>query len=129
MYYELVRERRPAVVGLSVMTFQRSTAFKIARLLRSLDPSVRIVAGGYDPSLAPDEYEPCAEVDFIVELDRRQAREQRAKQRAHLHPGQLSTNTEMSAESEREVTVGVGPGHVEAMRIVEDAGVAIGGEV
>src|ERR1700737_4706318 len=30
----LIREIRPDVVGLSIMTFQRVTAFKIARLLR-----------------------------------------------------------------------------------------------
>ena len=31
-----------------------------------LRPSARIVVGGYDPSLAPDAYEPSPEVDFIV---------------------------------------------------------------
>jgi radical SAM superfamily enzyme YgiQ (UPF0313 family) len=62
----LMREHRPDVVGLSVMTFQRETAFKIARLVRYLRPVTRIVAGGYDPSLAPASYEPCGEVDFLV---------------------------------------------------------------
>ena len=41
----LVREFEPDVVGLSVMTFQRTTAFAISRLLRRLRPQVRIVAG------------------------------------------------------------------------------------
>ena len=50
----LVRDLAPDVVGLSVMTFQRTTALGIARLIRSLRPSARIVAGRYDPSLAPD---------------------------------------------------------------------------
>jgi len=62
----LVRDLRPDVVGLSVMTFQRATAFTIARLVKTLRPTARIVAGGYDPSLAPDAYEGCADVDFIV---------------------------------------------------------------
>ncbi len=63
----LVRELEPDVVGLSVMTFQRRTALAIARLVRSLRPGVRIVAGGYDPSLAPETYEaPQTEIDFIV---------------------------------------------------------------
>jgi len=48
---ELVRDLNPEVVGLSIMTFQRPTAFKIARLVRALAPGTRIVAGGYDPSL------------------------------------------------------------------------------
>jgi radical SAM superfamily enzyme YgiQ (UPF0313 family) len=63
----LVREREPDVVGLSVMTFQRRTAFRIIAFVRALRPSARIVVGGYDPSLAPEAWaasEPA--VDFIV---------------------------------------------------------------
>ena len=48
----LVREMNPDVVGLSIMTFQRKTAFQIVALVRALSPAVRIVVGGYDPSLA-----------------------------------------------------------------------------
>ena len=62
----LVHDLEPDVVGLSVMTFQRATAFKIARLVRDLRPGARIVVGGYDPSLAPGAYEPCTDVEFIV---------------------------------------------------------------
>jgi anaerobic magnesium-protoporphyrin IX monomethyl ester cyclase len=62
----LVRDVAPDVVGLSVMTFQRATALRIARLIRTLRPEVRIVAGGYDPSLAPDAYEPVDTIDFLV---------------------------------------------------------------
>ena len=63
----LVRELQPEVVGLSVMTFQRRTAFKVMDLVRALRPQARVVVGGYDPSLAPEAY--AAEgsgVDFIV---------------------------------------------------------------
>jgi anaerobic magnesium-protoporphyrin IX monomethyl ester cyclase len=62
----LVRELEPDVVGLSVMTFQRATALKIARLVRAMRPPARIVVGGYDPSLAVDPYVGAAEIDFIV---------------------------------------------------------------
>src|SRR5215218_7606246 len=62
----LVRDLKPDVVGLSVMTFQRATALRIARLIRSLRPGTRIVAGGYDPSLAPAAYNDSPEVEFIV---------------------------------------------------------------
>src|SRR5215470_5474864 len=54
---QLLREHRPDVVGLSVMTFQRPTALAIARLVKTSCPDAWIVAGGYDPSLAPDTYE------------------------------------------------------------------------
>ena len=63
----LMREHDPEVVGLSVMTFQRRTSLAIARLIRDIKPDVRVVAGGYDPSLAPDAYEtPGAGIDFLV---------------------------------------------------------------
>src|SRR5260370_42623074 len=50
---KLAAQWKPRVLGLSVMTFQRKTAFKIIQLVRSLRPDVKVVAGGYDPSLAP----------------------------------------------------------------------------
>src|SRR5262249_59146931 len=52
----LVREHRPDVVGLSIMTFQRRTARKIIDLVRALRPETLIAVGGYDPSLAPEAY-------------------------------------------------------------------------
>jgi anaerobic magnesium-protoporphyrin IX monomethyl ester cyclase len=63
----LMREHDPDVVGLSVMTFQRRTALRLVRLIRAIKPGVTIVAGGYDPSLAPEAYEPLdAGIDYIV---------------------------------------------------------------
>jgi radical SAM superfamily enzyme YgiQ (UPF0313 family) len=61
----LVRELKPDLVGLSVMTFQRRSASRLVELLRALNPEVKIVAGGYDPSLAPEAYQDMA-VDFLV---------------------------------------------------------------
>jgi radical SAM superfamily enzyme YgiQ (UPF0313 family) len=61
----LVRELDPEVVGLSIMTFQRHTAARIAELVRALRPGVKIVAGGYDPSTAPEAYEEI-DVDYLV---------------------------------------------------------------
>jgi radical SAM superfamily enzyme YgiQ (UPF0313 family) len=52
----LIAEVNPDVVGLSVMTFQRVTARRIIALVRDRQPGVRIVVGGYDPSLAPDAW-------------------------------------------------------------------------
>ena len=63
----LIADLRPDLVGLSVMTFQRRTARRIIALIRSLDPRIRIVVGGYDPTLAPDEWmDPDLGVDAIV---------------------------------------------------------------
>src|SRR3954453_19077140 len=65
-HQRLVRDIEPDVVGLSVMTFQRRTALEVARFLRGLRPQLKIVVGGYDPSLAPHAYESSEAVDFIV---------------------------------------------------------------
>jgi len=61
----LFHDHDPEVVGLSVMTFQRRTARGIIDLARALKPRVKIVVGGYDPSLAPEAYQEMA-VDYIV---------------------------------------------------------------
>jgi anaerobic magnesium-protoporphyrin IX monomethyl ester cyclase len=62
----LLRSHAPDVVGLSVMTFQRMTALRVARLVRTIRPGARIVVGGYDPSLAPEVYETSPDVDYVV---------------------------------------------------------------
>jgi anaerobic magnesium-protoporphyrin IX monomethyl ester cyclase len=61
----MIHEFNPEVVGLSVMTFQRRTAGRIIKLVRELQPGVKIVVGGYDPSLAFEAYEGI-DVDYIV---------------------------------------------------------------
>jgi anaerobic magnesium-protoporphyrin IX monomethyl ester cyclase len=64
----LVRDIQPEVVGLSVMTFQRETAKKLIAFIRELRPGVRVVVGGYDPTLAPEAYtdRSARGADFIV---------------------------------------------------------------
>ena len=63
----LMRAHDPDVVGLSIMTFQRRTALRLVRLIRAIKPGVRIVAGGYDPSLAPEAYAADdSGIDFLV---------------------------------------------------------------
>ena len=63
----LMHELRPELVGLSVMTFQRSTARRIISLVKSINPDAKVVVGGYDPSLAPEAWtHPALGVDFIV---------------------------------------------------------------
>jgi anaerobic magnesium-protoporphyrin IX monomethyl ester cyclase len=63
----LMREWEPDLVGLSVMTFQRTTARRLIRLVRHLRPGVRVVVGGYDPSLDAAAYMDALDgADFIV---------------------------------------------------------------
>lgn len=62
---ELMQKRDPDVLGLSIMTFQRRTAGRIVQLARSLKPGLKIVVGGYDPSLAAESYRDM-DVDYII---------------------------------------------------------------
>ena len=62
----LLLEHEPDVLGLSVMTFQRKTALRIAELVRSIRPGIHVVMGGYDPSLAPQAYMTHPGVDYVV---------------------------------------------------------------
>jgi radical SAM superfamily enzyme YgiQ (UPF0313 family) len=61
----LVEQYKPDVVGMSIMTFQRRTAGRIADLIRTLRPDAKLVAGGYDPSLAFEAYA-AMPFDYIV---------------------------------------------------------------
>ncbi len=64
----LMQQWNPHLLGLSVMTFQRRTAKRVIDLVRSLKPEVRVVVGGYDPSLATEAYTEGehGRVDFVV---------------------------------------------------------------
>jgi len=62
---KLVEQHKPDIVGMSVMTFQRRSAGRIADLVRILKHDTKIVVGGYDPSLAFEDYA-ALPIDFIV---------------------------------------------------------------
>ncbi len=60
---------RPDVVGLSTMTWQYDTCTKIIRLIKRLLPDVKIVIGGYHPTLMYEEISTSPEselIDFMV---------------------------------------------------------------
>src|SRR5260370_3350038 len=65
---DLVGKFQPQVVGLSIMTFQRRTASRIIQLVLTLKPDVKILVGGYDPSLACEPYQALA-VDYTLRDD------------------------------------------------------------
>ncbi len=52
---EILASFRPQLVGLSAMTFQFDTLLKVAGVVRRFDPRLKIVAGGYHPSLMAQE--------------------------------------------------------------------------
>ena len=60
---------KPRIVGMSAMSFQFATLLRIASFIRTWDPSIKLIAGGYHPSLmAPEITENGTNLplDFIV---------------------------------------------------------------
>lgn len=52
---KIVEEYQPDVVGLSAMTFQFNTAWRIAELIKSLHRDIKITIGGYHATLMYEE--------------------------------------------------------------------------
>ncbi len=66
---KFVKSFRPGLVGLSCMTFQYTTATKIAKLVKELDSSIKIAIGGYHPTLTYHDIvgsNDAQYIDFIV---------------------------------------------------------------
>jgi len=64
-----IEDFKPDVVGLSAWTYQYDTLLKIARFVKSLKSDIKVVAGGYHPTLMSEELgkdEDPYPVDFIV---------------------------------------------------------------
>jgi len=60
---------QPNLVGLSCMSFQYSTAIKLAKLVKEYDKNILTVFGGYHPTLMYDEIARASDseyVDFII---------------------------------------------------------------
>jgi len=62
---KIVNTIQPDLIGLSAMTWQYATCFKIIRLIRRLRPHVKIVIGGYHPTLMFKEIAASDEADHI----------------------------------------------------------------
>jgi len=68
-WLKLLGDYQPDLVGLSCMTFQYDTALALARLAKKWNSGIRVVLGGYHPTLMYEEIDesPNAEsVDFVV---------------------------------------------------------------
>jgi radical SAM superfamily enzyme YgiQ (UPF0313 family) len=62
---DAVRLHRPDIVGFSCMTFQYPTAVALAKVVKEVDRSIKVVFGGYHPTLTYHEPQPDC-IDFIV---------------------------------------------------------------
>ena len=63
---------KPQIVGMSAMSFQFATLLRVARFIRTWDSSIKLVAGGYHPSLMASEIVingSMLPLDFIVRCE------------------------------------------------------------
>lgn len=56
----------PQFIGISVLTAKYKPALKLARLIRTIDPRIKIIAGGVYATLCPEEMLDTGEFDVIV---------------------------------------------------------------
>lgn len=63
-----INNQQPDIVGLSSMSFQSQIARYIARFIKTLDPNIKIVLGGYHASMMPEEVGRTwkSDLDFII---------------------------------------------------------------
>jgi radical SAM superfamily enzyme YgiQ (UPF0313 family) len=70
VFERTLRTYRPDVVGLSCMTFQYDAAIDLARTAKRLDERIKVVLGGYHPTIAADlilgSGHDAGIVDFVV---------------------------------------------------------------
>ncbi|MEE9201426.1 MAG: cobalamin-dependent protein, partial [Candidatus Brocadiales bacterium] len=63
---KLVKETIPAVVGITTMSLNISSAFELARAIKSLDKKIWVIAGGAHPTVAPEHMLSDNNIDAIV---------------------------------------------------------------
>lgn len=64
---EEIRKRRPKVVGITNnFTVQKDSAFKIAKIVKEIDPNITVVIGGSHVTVAPKECALNDSIDYAV---------------------------------------------------------------
>ena len=63
---ERIRSIRPAVVGIQAITFSIVDAYNTVRLVKRVDPSIRVVMGGPHVNIFPSETLSLPEIDFLL---------------------------------------------------------------
>jgi len=68
----VLKEYSPDIVGLSFMSFQYRSAIKLSKLIKDHDQNIKIVIGGYHPTLMYEEMSESPDfqnIDFIVRCE------------------------------------------------------------
>jgi len=62
----IIKEKKPDVVGFSVLTFNLLDCLDVAKIIREVSPSTKICFGGFHPTIYPQETLDFPEVDYVV---------------------------------------------------------------
>lgn len=62
----VIIQSKPDVIGVSVMTPKFGSALSLAKLVRGIDPKIKVIMGGIHPTICPEETIQNENVDIIV---------------------------------------------------------------
>ncbi len=63
---DIIKNKKPEVVGISAMSVNISQTFKLAEALKKINPEIKIIVGGVHPTIAPEHTVKNEFVDFVV---------------------------------------------------------------
>ena len=63
---ELVRKYKPAAVGISYITPLKYSVAMVARVVKEIDPAIKVIAGGFHPTFCPEDMLADTNIDFAV---------------------------------------------------------------
>lgn len=66
-FKRIIIERKPKIVGITMMSVDYNPAIKSAKLIKRINPSTTIIVGGPHPTLAPGELLRRKEIDYIFQ--------------------------------------------------------------
>jgi radical SAM superfamily enzyme YgiQ (UPF0313 family) len=63
---EIIKSENPDVIGISSMTTNRTSSFELAKIIKSINPEIKVILGGVHPTIMYEQILENLPVDFIV---------------------------------------------------------------
>lgn len=65
-FVDILRNQKPKVIGFSVMTSQVTRAYEMSQKAKEIDPDIKIVWGGFHPTIFPEQTIANHNIDYAV---------------------------------------------------------------
>lgn len=65
-FIKILRNQKPKLIGFSVMTSQVSRAYEMTKKAKEIDPDIKIIWGGFHPTIFPEQTIADHYIDYIV---------------------------------------------------------------